>query len=537
MPIRGIKKSELKELNDLLEASFNHASIDHRFIGLHYQKPIEDDWGRVYEWDPDIDGKRFPELQNKQGLEKGKLVGFFGIYRQPMNYGSSVIINGGGRDVATHPLVRGHGLGLLTAFDAKKFMFENEVDISILFSGANHFYWKNGWRGGVRKPSYRIDGKLLSLISKGELSNILSAFDGNDVQIRPIEESDFESVQRVYEMNYKGQYFMAHRSVDYWKRHFKNHPEHFWNYFVIELKSTRSEKENKIIGYYRMALDNDKNGSGVSLIIKEFGILPILFQAGNENITLILKKMLEYTKEEALNEGDELASLILNLSKNNTLVKHLFNVATVVENLEGMEKNPILIKDVSTIAMGTMFLITDPYSLFNRLKEEIKERIYKAVQLDMIEFDQETNGVNGAKSEFLLKFSSDSLISDIKKDNTAEPEIDLRKGYFPGGVLLRVFKNEYKQDSNAEEEGQIRIEIEVIVSNNEFKKYLSNVKNYAEFRDISSLTLFFAGIEPIEEYTEPEDLEDSAILRGNALDYLKILFSNVTYDQYELDHY
>src|SRR6056297_1129462 len=148
MPLRGYKNENPREwerLNKLLETAFK-AEKDHRFMKLHQQKPIEDDWSRLYEYVPGEE----EILQINVNIEEPKVVGHFGLYNQDMQYGKAILKNGGGRDVGTHPIVRGKGIGSLLAQDVRKFMRENKVDFSILFSGAGHFYEKNGWRGGMQ---------------------------------------------------------------------------------------------------------------------------------------------------------------------------------------------------------------------------------------------------------------------------------------------------------------------------------------------------------------------------------------------------
>ena len=154
MPIRGYKQSNPNEwvrLNELLENAFK-AEKDHRFVKLHQQKPIEDEWSRIYEYEPGKDS----HLGLDSLFQKPTMIAHMGVLRQPMQFGKSVVLNGGVRDVATHRSVQGKGIGILVARDAIKFMFNNEVDFSILFSGAGPFYEKSGWRGGFNYLNYHI---------------------------------------------------------------------------------------------------------------------------------------------------------------------------------------------------------------------------------------------------------------------------------------------------------------------------------------------------------------------------------------------
>src|SRR5271157_936079 len=120
MPIRGMNASEWAQLNEMLEAAFKGAERDHRFVRLHQQKPLVDDWSRVYEYDP--------EVETGLPLEQKKFVAHCGIWPQEVQYGHARLWNGGVRDVGTHPVARGKGYGQPVMADALDYMFQREVD-------------------------------------------------------------------------------------------------------------------------------------------------------------------------------------------------------------------------------------------------------------------------------------------------------------------------------------------------------------------------------------------------------------------------
>jgi GNAT superfamily N-acetyltransferase len=466
MPVRGIKtdKAELTKLNDLLESAFRNANNDHRFLKLHQQKPIENDWGRVYEYDPAID--------KGLKLSEKKFVAFVGIYPQYMQYGKSKILNGGIRDVGSHPIARGKGYGTPTMNESLDFMRKREVDISILFSGANHFYENCGYRGGVEVPGYVMDSKSIIQFQK-KLDQIKKSDTNANLNIilRPIEEKDFPAVNEILLRTSEDLFFAAHRTVDFWKKHFETNPNLKWVYLVIE-------NGNEILGYMRYDLQQ-KVFNKVNLNINEWrldfqGSKTLKANKGNESkIALkILNEFIVFVSEEAINEKDKIDCLTFHLSRSNRLIPLL--------------KQEINLIDSNGYALSIMFIITNPYSLFNRLKEEIE---FRNAQSKL------------PKGKFFIKF-----------DKTEK---------FPGGVKIETINN--KCDVSVTEDSKL------------VETWKKSIKDYAEFTDITSLTLFVAGIEHAED-VEPGDLEVVNI-QGSARDWLIGLFSNVTYDHHEMDHY
>ena len=125
------------------------------FIKLHQQNRLKIRNGTHLEYIPG--DPQDAQLKLDHIFNEPTIIAHMGVLRQPMQFGKSIIINGGVRDVGTLKAVQGKGVGLIVARDAIKFMYEQDVDISILFSGARHFYEKSGWRGGFFYQNYVIN--------------------------------------------------------------------------------------------------------------------------------------------------------------------------------------------------------------------------------------------------------------------------------------------------------------------------------------------------------------------------------------------
>ena len=462
MPLRGlIPKEDKDELNLLLEKAFN-AESDHRFLRLHKQKPLEKDWGRIFEYDPAVD--------KELNINEKKIIAHFGIYPSHMQYGKSVLLHGGIRDVATdpNPMFRGNGYGLRVMEDAKQYMFDHEVDFSLLFSGAGPFYMKGGYQGGVMEQKYLLRKNNLETLLKKQLN--LSEFKKEDINIKLIEEKDFPEISELYDNTHTGLYMSMERGLEYWEKHFEVNPQLHWNYLVAKVNSS-------LISYFKFELENIKKNEIIP-VITECRIAQLISAPGSQAINIIIQSFIDFIKEEAIEDDDEIVGLKINLSKNHPLYQHF--------KYEGFE-----LLDKSHYGRTIMFLITNPYSLFIRLKEEIIDRFSNELL---------------PSGKFYMKF-------------------DL-SGKFPGGMIL---------DTNT---NYSSCKISVVKTDKEFEGLKKGIENGLEFTNITALTLYFAGIEPAEELDE-DDAEGEELFKsvGNGLDWLKGLFSGISYDHYNLDHY
>lgn len=388
MPIRGLKatREEIARLQELLDKSFKGAEFDHRFIRLHQEKPIYDDFSRVFEYDPSVD--------SGLGINQKMLVAHVGIYPQSLRFGKSIIINGGIRDVASHPIARGKGYGKQVLLDARDFMFKNLIDISILFAGPWQFYDKCGWRGGMREKSYIMGSPEIKKLLEDKRVD-LSNFKREDISIRFIQKSDFAQVSTLYNSSIEDQYYPAERSAEYWMNHFETRPERFWNYVVAETHGT-------LVGIFCFSLDQHENG--VILNVLESACAPTICNPGSQAFTLIYQAFLTFIIEEALDEKKRLYQVLFKQSSANPIISHLKTL--------GYD-----LKEITHAHLGMMIAITNPYSLFNRFKPEFISRFIKGKL---------------PSGEFWMEFDSDGrfpggikITSSFNRENSSQFTFDL----------------------------------------------------------------------------------------------------------------
>ncbi len=466
MPIRGYKQSNPNEwtrLNALLENAFK-AEKDHRFVKLHKQKPIEDDWSRIFEYIPGQDSA----LGLDSLFKEPTMIAHMGVLRQPMQFGKSIILNGGVRDVATHRAVQGKGIGLLVARDAIKFMFENEVDISILFSGAGPFYEKSGWRGGFNYFNYHMshDG-ILSLMRS-------SAVQGNSFEARILENSDFDlsKLAKLYIETNRGLYFAADRDKEYWKRHFETNPQIIWEF--IGVFNTKGD----LLGYFRYNLK--QNARKIDVYVTECRISSFI-NLGTQEFDKILASFIKFLESEAIDSLDLLNEIHFELSPQHSIIGHL------------KQRFPTM-KEGLAFKQNHMVLITNPYSLFRKIKDELDDRIAKHR--------------NELGSEFAVAVSFDQT------------------GKYPGGVIVKKTK-----ESEC-------INYEIFKNSEEFASGSNTIKDRIEFASISDLTIFFCNFIPAEEWDDDDLLEEMGVmLSGNGKTWLKVLFLGSDCAMYEMDHF
>ena len=467
MPIRGYKEANPNEwvrLNELLENAFK-AEKDHRFVKLHQQKPIEDEWSRIFEYVPGVDS----QLGLDALFQQPTMVVHMGLLRQPMQFGKSVVLNGGVRDVATLRSVQGKGIGLLVALDAIKFMFENEVDFSILFSGAGPFYEKSGWRGGFNHINYHLTrDQIISIIeSDGNQKDQYSA------RVLENSESDLGMIADLYSSTNLGLYFTAHRDKEYWKRHFETNPQIIWEYIGV------FNTEGRLVAYFRYIIKQNKEK--VDVYITEcrvsFNILP-----GSLEFDAILFTFIKFLEEEAIDSINSLNEIHLDISPQHTIIHHL--IKSFPDLMQGLAFKP-----------NHMVLITNPYSLFRKINEELTDRIDKNIKE--------------------IESSSDvSILFD-------------KSSKYPGGLIIRKIQNLEKTFS-----------FEIYNKNEEFKANSVDINDRIEFDSISALTMFFCNFIPLEDWNDEDLLEEMGVkCYGLGKSWLKILFGGSDCAMYELDHY
>ncbi len=346
MPIRGVKTTEWSRLNALLESAYRGADHDHRFVHLHQQKPIIDDWCRVYEYDPAV--------ETGLNLKEKQFVAQCGIYPQKVQYGNATLMNGGVRDVASHPVARGKGYGLLVMEDAKKFMFDHQMDCSILFSGANHFYEKLGWRGGM--PNF------LNTLSETDFArwHTMSSPEEQQLQkeitVRNVTTADLDTLAGLHNQSVIGQYFAAYRSAAYLLDHYNTNQSTFWDYLV-------AERGGKLSAYLVFKLQAEQQN--VKCLITGMQADPSVRMGNASNFPAIIRAFVTFLEEEGINaKSEHLAKIEMRLSNANPLVQYFQKQGFNLHEQRGAE-------------LSKMCLITHPYSLFERLTPEIQSRAAK----------------------------------------------------------------------------------------------------------------------------------------------------------------
>ena len=433
MPARAVRQEEFEKLNTMLEASYNHADKDHRFIGLYAEKPLIKDYGRVYEYDP--------TTESGLPLDSKQFVAFFGIWPQEMQMGQAIITNGGVRSVATHPIARKKGWGQKVMADARDFMRNQNIDLSLLFTGAVGFYAKKGWRSGMMKPRFHMPKVEISKLQKATIENII--IKPENIEVRNSEQSDLQNISELYNQTNGGLYYSAHRDLGYWERHFKVRPNRFYETLVFEV-------EGKIIAYlvFRMGFGLHKS---INLEIRELRVAPTLNKIGSPTITVVFQKLLEFVAEEALNSGDEINEMVFDMSTNNIPLRHLFQEGYKIEDRSGMD--------------APMILITNPYSLFKKLLPEYEARAEVGILPPgkfWMEFDQSGFYPGGLQMEIATTGFKLTITESAK-------EIEEWKQGNPNGISfptisdLTIFFANILTIEDVDDDG---IEDEIIISGN-----------------------------------------------------------------------
>lgn len=457
MPVRGYKasnKDEYRRLNELLEASYKNADKDHRFITLHKEKPIEDGWSRIYEYIPGQD--------TGLPLDTPKFIAHVGIWRQPMQFGQAKIVNGGIRDVCSHPIARGKAFGLMTVKDARAFMFQNEVDISILFTGSHHFYNKNGWESGLTYQNNLLPHSEYLRWNQSKKSSMI--LDPAKIAFRCVENKDVGQLAQLYQATQANLYLAADRDEKYWQLHFETRPHRLMDFIVAEY-------DHKIIAYFRYYIQNIPTKEKCKEIsLKEARTLPVFSRIGSSELDVIYQQFFRFVEEEALASGESIYQISMTGSNKNVFLQHLVSQGFKLEQS-------------TAISMGHMVLVTNPYSFFTHITAEIQARATQKLL---------------PEGAFAIKFEN--------------------QGEIQGGVIISNLKG--------------KCMVEVIKSNAEYTKAISKISDKAEFQNVSKLTLIALGI------IKPEDLDSEELkLEGKAPQWFDGLFSNISTDMYEMDHF
>ena len=267
MPLRGYRQVDHPRLIELLEKSFQGAENDHQFNNLHLEKPIADDWSRIYEYIPGED--------EGLDLEEPTFVAHCGVWEAPVQYGQAKLLEGTVRDVCSHPITRGLGFGLQVVADARNFMFEKGVDFSILFTGSYHFYAKNGWISGLKTPLFILTAQQLNewLATSKESDQ----FRLDEITVRPSEPADLDRLSELYTQTQPGHYISAQRDLNYWQLHFNTRPNRYNNYIILEF-------QDQLLGYFNFEMGTKKEkANSVFMHIGEARIAPSVSMIGSPN--------------------------------------------------------------------------------------------------------------------------------------------------------------------------------------------------------------------------------------------------------------
>ncbi|MET1250113.1 GNAT family N-acetyltransferase [Sporolactobacillus sp. STCC-11] len=135
----------------------------------------------------------------------GKLAGAVQIFPLLLSYNGLVLKCGGIGNVAALPQYRGKHLIRTILKHQTMWMADHGYDLSLLFTGINSFYEKEGWH------TFRVNRLLLDV---DELPKIEVP---NHYRIRELEERDLKQVQHVYKVFCASQVGSVVRSDEYWR--------------------------------------------------------------------------------------------------------------------------------------------------------------------------------------------------------------------------------------------------------------------------------------------------------------------------------
>lgn len=135
----------------------------------------------------------------------GQLAGAVQIFPLPLSYNGLSLKCGGIGNVAALPEYRGRHLIRTILNHQVEWMAEHGYDVSLLFTGINSFYEKEGW------CTFRVNRLLLDV---DELPEIEAS---SHYKIRDFEERDLKQVQHVYKLFHASQVGFVVRTDEYWR--------------------------------------------------------------------------------------------------------------------------------------------------------------------------------------------------------------------------------------------------------------------------------------------------------------------------------
>ncbi len=183
MEIRGLNnKDELTELFDVYKKVFKKTPLryfENRLLNDPYFVP------------QDV----------RVAIEDGRIVSTVTVYRRKMYWKGQTIPFGGIGNVATLPEHGGKGLSTKVMKDALKYMGENGLPLSILFTGINGFYERFGFQTA---PAWRARFFVPETVPA-------------KFEIRKFKPTDFEPVQQLYRRFNRNKSGALLREPAYWR--------------------------------------------------------------------------------------------------------------------------------------------------------------------------------------------------------------------------------------------------------------------------------------------------------------------------------
>jgi predicted acetyltransferase len=135
----------------------------------------------------------------------GRLAGAVQIFPLLLSYNGLVLKCGGIGNVAALPQFRGKHLIRTILNHQTEWMAHHDYDLSLLFTGINSFYEKEGWH------TFRVNRLLLDVDELPEIEV------SSHYKIRDFEEHDLKQVQHVYKVFHDSQVGSVVRSDEYWR--------------------------------------------------------------------------------------------------------------------------------------------------------------------------------------------------------------------------------------------------------------------------------------------------------------------------------
>ncbi|MDO8683776.1 MAG: GNAT family N-acetyltransferase [Armatimonadota bacterium] len=256
--VRAILDSEREECLEMLDRAFDGTPNGYFVRYFEGDPDYKNDYCRVYP-------------------ENGRIVSSLHICRREVRVGLSRLVMGGLANVGTEPDHRGKGYSSEVLRDSARFMNEDEMDFSILYTGINAFYDRLGWR---TLPVPYLFGKL-------EKSVAAANEERYGVRVYNPDE-DAPALLKVYE-EFSGAMLMSAVRSEFRWRNFTMHKFHPpWRIML-------AEDDSGIVAYTVSKIHND------TLIFDELGFSP-----GHEAALSLLMKQ---DASDAISQGAREVSL------------------------------------------------------------------------------------------------------------------------------------------------------------------------------------------------------------------------------------